>query len=60
MKDHTEKLAPVPLTKKQKKYLARKAFKTGVPITTIVRQLIDKDMEAVKTNGRTTHVKNGD
>ena len=48
MAEHTEKLAPVAITKKQKKHLKNKAHKSGVPVTTIIRQLIDKDIEDSK------------
>ena len=48
MTTHPEKLAPMNITKQQKKYLKNKSHKTGVPVTTIVRQLIDKAIEADK------------
>lgn len=48
MAGNTEKLAPVNITAKQKKHLKRKAYKSGVPITTIIRELIDKDIREGK------------
>jgi len=48
MKGLTEKLAPVALSKKQKRHLEKKAKQNNLPITMIVRQLIDKDMEKPK------------
>jgi len=45
MEGLTEKLAPVSLSKKQKKHLEKKSNKSNLPITTIVRQLIDSDMK---------------
>ena len=48
MTDEVKKLAPVSLTKKQRKHLERKSSNSQLPITTIVRQLIDKDIEDSK------------
>ena len=48
MAEQTEKLAPVALTKKQKNHVKRKAKKEGVPMTTIVRWLIEADIEESK------------
>jgi len=48
MADKKYMLAPVELTKQQKQHLKKKALKTGDTMTTIVRGLIQKDMEAGK------------
>ena len=48
MSDKVKKLAPISLNKKQRKHLEKKSSNSQLPITTIVRQLIDKDIEDSK------------
>ena len=48
MVDKVKKLAPVSLTNKQRKHLEKKSYKTNETISTIIRELIDKDIEEGK------------
>lgn len=49
MAEQIKKLAPVSLTKKQRRHLDRKSYRENKAITTIIRELIDKDIEEGKS-----------